>query len=367
MRQLDGLRAIAALAVVVSHTLWLDRAPIAIGAYAVRLFFVLSGFLITGILLRQRTESISDSVRPMGAFYARRFLRICPIYYLGIVGLLLLGDEKIRGAWLYHVCYLSNVYCARIESLVGPPINHLWSLSVEEQFYLAWPAVILLMPYRWLPRVITTVVVAAPLWRFVTTLVWGKTLAAWVLPMACLDSLGLGAMVAYWWHRPQRDGRRMQWRMRSMLIGGALVLGLTAVLRSAGSMAAATALRDLGAALVFAWLINGAAIGFTGVIGKALESAPLVYLGQISYGIYLYHNFVPGILRCLELRFDVWLRLPQDGAGRMAYVLCLTIPLAVLSWHLIESPLNAFKEKFPYKRKAGPATLLVPEAQAQQC
>lgn len=145
-RQLDSVRAFAAIAVILHHEGPFPRMPFFrdLGNDGVARFFVLSGFLITGILLRARDDAERGGVgvaAVLRAFYARRSLRIFPLYYLVLFALVAFGVANIRQSAAWHALYLSNVLSARNGHYVFP--LHFWSLSVEEQFYFGWAPVAL--------------------------------------------------------------------------------------------------------------------------------------------------------------------------------------------------------------------------------
>ncbi len=201
MKQLDGLRAMAVLAVLWTHYLpeefWLFG--IYWGGYGVRLFFVLSGFLITGILLKSRQYIIQGkqcSLFAIRQFYIRRFLRIFPLYYAILALAVLIAMPQVKEAIVWHISYLSNVYFALQGRFYGSA-GHLWSLAVEEQFYLLWPWVILFLPRRWLLPTIIIFIGIAPLFRFTSTVVGVNLVAIWVLTPGACDALCLGALLAY--------------------------------------------------------------------------------------------------------------------------------------------------------------------------
>lgn len=149
MKQLDGLRAIAVLSVLYYH-FYSNALPF--GIMGVRLFFVLSGFLITGILLQCRRLAETggqSSLFTLRRFYIRRFLRIFPLFYLVLLVSAVINLQGFRDGLWWHAAYLSNVYFAAGGN-AGATI-HFWSLSVEEQFYLIWPWLILYVPRAWLP------------------------------------------------------------------------------------------------------------------------------------------------------------------------------------------------------------------------
>jgi peptidoglycan/LPS O-acetylase OafA/YrhL len=115
------------------------------------------------------------------------------------------------------------------------------------------------------------------------------------------------------------------------------------------------AAKDLAYALVFLWLVDRAAEGFGGAAGRLLGARPVVYLGGISYGLYLYHEFVPALVRLLERGLGVRLYFPAEmGVPRLLAVTAATVPLAALSWHLFEKPINGLKSRFPYVEKDEP-------------
>lgn len=198
MPQLDGLRAIAVGAVMLHHFLPLARfVPydfITLGDLGVRLFFVLSGFLITGILLRCKSDVANlgaHSRHPLRMFYVRRFLRIFPVYYLALGFAALLNLPTVRDSLPWHAAYLSNVFFARSGQFNGP-LSHFWSLAVEEQFYFIWPWLIVFAPSRHVPRIIAASIVGAIAFRLYVVLSGGSDLAAFILLPGCMDSLGIG-------------------------------------------------------------------------------------------------------------------------------------------------------------------------------
>ena len=301
MTQLDGLRALAVLAVLWTHYLpepyWLFG--VYWGGYGVRLFFVLSGFLITTILLHCRQYVHQGQQRRsvvLRQFYCRRFLRLCPLYYATLAVTALLNIAPVRETLMWHIPYLSNVYFALRGAFHGP-VAHLWSLAVEEQFYLVWPWLILWVPERWLLPTLCVCIGAAPLFRLLGTLAGVNQVALWVLTPSFLDMLCLGALLAYL-NTPQMALSGVPKKIRTVfLVTG---LPLTVVCQFAHYVAAhrfvVDIVGDTAKGLVFAWLVGAAAGGFQGVVGKTLASPPLVYLGKISYGIYLLHPFMSAMV-----------------------------------------------------------------------
>lgn len=326
--QLDALRAIAVGLVLLSH-FWLTRSGL--GHLGVRLFFVLSGFLITSILLR-------DS--GLVGFYARRALRLAPALYLALALALLLDLDGMRSTWKWHVLQLSNLLFAVHDSWsVAWPADHLWSLNVEEQFYLLWPLVIAATPRRWLAAVLAAFAVAAPLFRVGAHLLdWGGV-AASVLPPASFDALSVGALLAV---APTRHVYR--WG----LVAAPLLL-LTVFRTALPPGPWLDELAELGA------LPSLAALVLAGWKGDLPLSHPwLVGLGRMSYGVYLYHGFV----------FGAAARLGLSQHGPVLFLVCTAVTLVVawLSHRLVETPIRAFGRRWLEARPPSPGRLAAPEA-----
>jgi peptidoglycan/LPS O-acetylase OafA/YrhL len=359
MPQLDGLRAIAVLLVVWSHW-WPDYAHIFgthLGRLGVQLFFVLSGYLISGILIDSSLRDVEGTQKwfVLRQFYIRRFLRIFPIYYL-ILGLnVLLNVPVFRDTWPWHAAYLSNfhIWVFGIGEGYGA---HLWSLSVEEQFYLFWPMLMLFLPKKSRPYFIVPLIVGAPLFRFVFGLMhWGKDPGlVFVLTPASLDSLGLGALLAY----VERFKHGSAQRLTDVL----LCVGIAgfAAIHISGKLGAF----DLTCCgLCCCWLVWKASRRFTGRFGAFLECWPIGYLGRISYGVYLIHGFafpfwfwalysarIPGY-RVLD-RLHVSAQFYQGRPFTVFMMAVITFGLAVLSFQLYETPINNLKRYFPYLKNA---------------
>ena len=350
--QLDGLRALAVMAVIVQHTITLPT-QLNLGRAGVRLFFVLSGFLITRILLqaRARCTDTNDARYSLRAFYGRRFLRIFPLYYLVLAAALFLDLPRIGDYFWSLVSYTSNLQAAASGNFQEQPFGHFWSLAVEEQFYIFWPTLMLFLPARWLLPAIVATIVAGPLSRLVL-LACGRGVAYEVMTTSCLDTLGAGALLAY-----LKDHARVLAAAYRRIGTAALCAGLALLTVIATPALIAQAympakvLLDMVYLLIFAWLVSRAADGFTGSLGRFLECRPLVYFGMISYGVYVYHYFVPVITERIGEGLGVGVSLPRSGPVLCAYVTLVTLGLATVSWFLFEKPLNELKQYLPYQRK----------------
>jgi len=359
MPQLDTLRFFAVLGVLISH-FWTPQelpwlfADIDLGWLGVRLFFVLSGFLITGILLdaRSLTETSSLSVSYLiRQFYVRRFLRIFPIYYL-VIAITLIFDVTLgRELWVWLVSYASNIYITVHNTWMGV-FSHFWSLAVEEQFYLLWPCLILFLPKKWIPAAITVVILLAPAYRFWAYQTYRLEISpfdfkAGTFTLASLDSLGLGALLAYAWRNKLMPTPIQKYLTALVLPFGLLLYVVSlALYHYRIKPSVFFTLNDLAASLVFTWLVGSASVGFKGFKGKFLTFPVFSYLGKISYGIYVYHYFMPLILVSVLSRFGYELHVPSLTNFILSSL--FTIIVASLSWHWLELPINNLKRYFQY-------------------
>lgn len=267
--QLDALRTFAVLSVLISHY-WLKESLL--GHFGVRLFFVLSGFLITSILLKRGST---------WAFYRRRAARLWPAFYLCLAFALLFNLPGYRENWKWHAAQLTNI----LVSLHGTwdltwAAAPLWSLNVEEQFYFLWPFVIATVPRRMLPLIFGCIILVAPLYRIVGAELGLNEVALAALPPASLDALGAGALMALW------PRNWVYW------MGGVCApLVLLVFIPDLHSLWI-NELIEFGLLPVFCALVLG---GYQGAF-RPLQWTPLPALGRISYGIYLYH--MPVLITC---------------------------------------------------------------------
>jgi peptidoglycan/LPS O-acetylase OafA/YrhL len=349
MPQLDSLRALAFFGVAASH--WVPGNPLAFaGGTGVQLFFVLSGFLITGILLEYRRLQESDASLTARAalrtFYIRRFFRIFPLYYGVIAATLILNIGPIRELWPWHVCYASNFLYGLHKPGPDDPFTHFWSLGVEEQFYLIWPFLIFFLRPITLQRLIITLILIAPLCRIGMEMAFPELHRVNYFPISCGDSLGLGACLAV----ATRDGffgaSGSQVARRIGILGLLGALASAALIPVAGN-ALAVQMGHTFVVLFFGWLVFGAAQGFGGWFGALLNRPELRFLGKISYGLYVFHHFftLSHVRTFLGL-----LGLPPEWSEHVVVQfvvrLFFTVLLAAISWYLYEKPLNNLKRHF---------------------
>jgi peptidoglycan/LPS O-acetylase OafA/YrhL len=263
--QFDGLRALAVLTVMVDHfSADVPNFPlpdwIHLGATGVRLFLVLSGYFITASLRRARGRMEADGLsvgRVIRAFYWRRFLRISPAYVVYAVIALIFGLGTIRHNWPW-------VFTGTVNWLIAsknewpPVISHLWSICVQEQFYLLWPLLILLFPRRWMLQIIIAVALAGVAFRIGCVVFSVPMIARWVLPFGSLDSLAAGAALGWCGGRlrPSRGG----WLIAAICFS---MLALAAIWRIGDPMRLRSVMVEPLEAGAFVVLVARTASGFS--------------------------------------------------------------------------------------------------------
>jgi peptidoglycan/LPS O-acetylase OafA/YrhL len=359
MPQLDGLRAFAAAMVVCYHFYRPIRSYVHLGGIGVRVFFVLSGFLITGILLRSRLEM--DGLgghrgHALRQFYIRRVLRIFPLYYFALAIAWLGKVADVRPAIGWHATYLSNVYFFLENSATpghwGGQVSHLWSLAVEEQFYLLWPWVVLFASRRWLPGIALALAAAGPVFRIAVGSLTDNDITPVLLP-GCIDSLAVGAYLAMS-VLPEFKGHPLVRPVGPAVLWTGLGLfgAYLAAEHAGGYWGFRLVSFDLAIAVLGLWLVARASRGMGGLAGAVLEWRPIRYLGTISYGIYVYHLLMPALLPKVARRFgrpDLFAPLGDQTVPYLLFYACVTGVVAALSWHLFEAPINRLKDRFEYR------------------
>jgi peptidoglycan/LPS O-acetylase OafA/YrhL len=359
---IDGLRGTAILGVLVCHYSSLlpqHHAWVGVlvqGWAGVDLFFVISGFLITGILFDAK-----GTPGYFRNFYARRTLRIFPLYYgflaLMLIVLLFVRDAAdVEGLWRAQPSlwtYTSNFWIAAQTkwSLWAEIVIPLWSLAVEEQFYLLWPIVIFMFSHRALVRICVGVMIGALLLRIVLTASGTHWFALYVWTPTRADSLAAGALVALLMRLP--DGERLARRLAKY---GAPI-GLLAVLIISGGFDPTrhpwlrvflyTALAVLFASLLF-WSID--ATSLAGVPKRFYELRALRTIGRYSYGIYIFHLPLMYLTMTAFARYG-W-RDPNKPGWISAIALigvnvALTAAISLVSFHAYEKQFLKLKRYFP--------------------
>jgi peptidoglycan/LPS O-acetylase OafA/YrhL len=334
--QLDALRTLSLTAVVYQHTM-LPRGVLLgdTGAMGLMVFFVISGFLITGILLdaRERAESAGVAKRGvLGRFYIRRFLRIFPLYYGVLAVAVLLHEESTRRYLLELVTYRTNFLLARLGHNVAP-VTPLWSLAVEEHYYLVWPLIALFAPRRALWGAVGAMILGSVGARWWIAAHGGSYQAITMPTYASVDGIALGCALALLARETDAAVRR-RW-LRIALAAGAVLLAARVGLGMIHQSALRYALNVLPIGLMAVWLIDRAT---RDALPRWVGHRAIAGLGVMSYGMYVVHRYVMHYLG-----FDA-VRGPQVFLS----VFAVSAALAFASWHLFERPINALKRFWPY-------------------
>lgn len=343
---LDGLRAIAIVAVVWHHSEHPDVLPMfARGFAGVDLFFVLSGFLITTLLLREKARNGRISLRD---FWARRFLRLMPAYYgmlFGLLGLYLIfkpGDPdtaRLVEGFPAYALYLSNWLHVEANNL-----SITWSLATEEQFYLVWPLV----------EAFFAPVAAAAFW--IVALIINQLINFGVLDPAINAAFGdgaansreildatftpilLGVGLAHLLHRQQ--GFAFARRIAGFKHAPIVFMGALLVLFNIPAADISGAFRLAMHLLMTVWLA-AIVLAPSSAITAALDWRPVAFVGAVSYGMYLYHMWCVHIARILLSKLSlppVWLEFPL--------ALVITVAVSAVSFYVYEKRFLDLRKRF---------------------
>jgi peptidoglycan/LPS O-acetylase OafA/YrhL len=342
--ELDAIRGVAALAIMVNHlpfSGWIFHA----GAYGVDLFFVLSGYLITTIILKN-----AGSPGFMTAFYVRRSLRIWPIYYLALAAVIainpLFRPPFPLDGWPYYATYLQGVqgYWFGKVPPFSPLLDHAWTLALEEQYYLIWPALVVFLGGR----------AVVPLAIGLTLLSIGARSAGFsnrILLGRC-DGFALGGLLA----AVLLDLGAARARPKLYLAAFGLVAVVAASYPAWGGRASrllaasrpsldpanvAGSIRLASATLIFFSAVGAILILAGRPALRWLRGRTLCYLGTISYGIYLYHYPLYQILDATVGHAAAW--------WAIAIKFATTLAVASISWRYLEKPILGLKDRFHYR------------------
>jgi peptidoglycan/LPS O-acetylase OafA/YrhL len=365
---LDGIRAFAILLVCLAHFFAVDENYLynsnailgsvifkisRIGLRGVELFFLLSGFLITNILLESKKSS-----RYFTTFYARRFLRIFPLYYFvlticfiilpQITSLDLNANRVIQNqVWLWT--YTSNLPSLSASFWNGgsnfPGFGHFWSLCVEEHFYVFWPFLIYFSNEKWLPRLMWSVVlisVFSILFVYLSNNMF--PILSWTT-IRCMGVLSLGGLIAYYKKNTIIYEKIITVSNKTIIPFGILFLIVSFIPRRYELQ---EILVYFTAVIFFSELII---VSFEGnrFASMIFNHKPLFFIGKISYGIYVYH----GIFMHIFVKYQGCIKfyISNGVIGTIIYTLiCTTVSvfIAWVSWIIIEQPILKLKKHFNY-------------------
>jgi peptidoglycan/LPS O-acetylase OafA/YrhL len=350
--ELDGIRGIAALVVVCYH---LAHGLAPQGWMAVDCFFVLSGYLITSILLANR-----DDPHYFFNFYARRSLRIWPIYYLTLL-LVMVAYRFMPTNYPINAGIIVQyfTYTQHVQWIWFDPeyhairaYDHTWTLAIEEQFYMLWPLLVRTAMRRGLASICITIAAGSVFLRHIG-------MSPEVLPARC-DGFALGSLLALAMSGRYAFAEGRGIRLRIMLMA-VMIAGSTVALSLLGPREMPAFLGEYLFPSWNYWAIGPINVLFFGLIGIVILNAgrewlaflrwhPLVYIGTISYGLYLYH--IP-VMYAVEAVFRKLGSGHTFDANRPLYrliiELSISLVVASLSWRFIEQPILGLKSRFHYK------------------
>ena len=356
---LDGLRAISIALVCAHHVAGTQHSPIpvafanrlALGELGVRVFFVISGFLITGLLLKELDKE--RRIR-LGRFYFRRTLRIFPPYYAFVLVLIVLQAmgliELLKGDVLHALTYTSNYLPVRSWNTA-----HTWSLAVEEQFYLLWPAVLLLAGRRRGLMIAASLIFICPVIRLALAQLLPEAEAGIGFRFETMaDALAVGCLLA-----GMRDWLKRQ-PLYNRLLSSKLFIVVPLMVVAANLMhdhwrlfiLFGFTVMNVGIALTIDWCVTN----HTSRVGRLLNAGPMVYVGVISYSLYLWQQ--------------IFLNRTAAAPVNMFPVnIGLAILLALASFYLIERPSLALRQRLEKKwfgsdRHAAPSAIPIAKPEA---
>jgi peptidoglycan/LPS O-acetylase OafA/YrhL len=354
--ELDCLRFAAFLAVFVFHVRFLLEValPTALdstidavggaGAFGVDIFFVLSAYLITELLLRERNKTGNLDVR---AFYLRRILRIWPLYFffLGIAFLFPFFDPSQQFGWKYLTgfSFLAGNWAVILLGVPASVAHPLWSVSMEEQFYLCWPPLVKRVSTKGIVVCAILMLLISNLTRLILYIfLHPKNQSIWFNTITRLDPIALGILLAVL----VRAERIRLTGLGRLLVFCISCVGLMFVSRYGELTQNLYRLSMVGlfGYPVMALSCLGIVAGTVGISSRLTQNAALIYLGKISYGLYVYHLLG---LWIAERAFEN-LHGPLYGAVCVVAGFCFTAGLAAVSYRLLESPFLELKKRFTY-------------------
>ena len=367
---LDGIRAYAVLSVCIFHFFWVNESSLyeanrflgtflfkisGLGLRGVELFFILSGFLITGILIDTKR-----SPKYFTTFYARRFLRIFPLYYFVLsISFLVLpyfiqvdaGGREIIDKQVLLWTYTSNLsefFGKGVwdGSLNFPVFSHFWSLCVEEHFYILWPLLIYLASDKWLPWIMVGFVIISAISVLFTYFFRDLIPILQWTTIRYAGVLSLGGLIAWYWRRQTEFKRIAQNATKFVWYAGLLFFLFNFIPRK-------YQIQDVlsfFSSVTFFTLILIISLNGNRITDKLFNHKSLYFIGKISYGIYVYHGMLRPFFK--NYIYDGLHTFIKDGIlTSVTYTIFCTlisIFIAWLSWNFLESQILKLKGRLSY-------------------
>lgn len=318
------------------------------GWAGVDLFFVLSGFLIGTILIRNK-----QSPHYFSTFYIRRFVRIVPNYYL-LIGIFLLlltipyfsRSEFLHKSnnipWWSYLVMVHNIYMGHLHSLGSDAVNVTWSIGIEEQFYLVYPLIVFVVPKKWIPFILGLAILMASVIRGY----YDHWIPRYVLLPCRMDSIAFGALAA--WFNEETDMPKLvrkysRWLSLVMLADIGLCLFLFLKYRDMGIN------RHFYLALFFSGCLVTALVYKETFYGSLLRNRALTWIGQISYSLYLFHYLILFLLQYTLLNYEGGVMISNaKDLSLTVLAMGLSVLFAWVVYRWMETPFVKFGKRFKY-------------------
>lgn len=358
--RLDFLRLFAVGLVICQHWFRSYLNKYDIGTIGVIIFFVLSGFLITRILLsnKEKVESGKKTLKiSLFNFYIRRSLRIFPIYYLLIFALKIFNHAIVNESFWWFALYSNNIKTYLDQSWMGT-LGPLWSLAVEEQFYLLWPSIILLINKIHLKKVLYSMLIIGPIMRIVSIFFahnyfpnFNPLISVMVLMPCNIDAFAIGGILAAWLNNKKEYNGFFLLKPYSYLLAIILIPLLYQLNYLYLHEILFTTVFSILSFQIIKKLIEPRQFYLT---DRIILFKPFKYLGKVSYGIYLYHGpfffIIAVVFGAINKFINTDLSLnqinPLQGNWSSLINVLILICITSLSWFIIEKPINKLKRHF---------------------
>lgn len=358
IKQFDTIKAFAVILVVIAHWLSIKNNSFAISSFGVNVFFVLSGFLLTQILLieKNRSELLQNNPQRLsiiGKFIARRSLKIFPLYYLFLF-ILIKGRKfhpnSLNTDWPYYFSYLQNFILYFNQAWYSSKLSPLYALAVEKQFYLIWPWIIIFSPKKYLVHILSGGFIIGVLIQLYIYFFMGNDTFAYLLTPACLDTFCAGGLLAY--IVVYKDALDKYYKL--IKTTGIIAL-MTFVIGNVFSINLIVPQRTL-VSMISMWLLAKILTNKSEYFNTIMTNRFIMSIGKVSYGIYLFHNFIPINVQRL---FDLLKKYPNKtpltneliniANNQFAFLLICTVVLLTVtytSFYLFEKPILRLKKYF---------------------
>ena len=344
--------------VVVSHWIHGTNNPFNIGAIGVNVFFVLSGFLITQILLKDKQkiellETNANKLSIIGKFTARRALRIFPIYYL-LLFILYKGrsfhPSTLNIDWPFYISYLQNFIYFFRQAWSSSKLSPFWTLAVEEQFYIFWPWIIIFSPKKYIVHVLSGGFIIGVLIQLYIYFFMGNNEFAYLLTPACIDAFCTGGILAF--IIVYKNALNQYYKHIKIIGLFALIIFIVGNIFKIDFIIPQRTL----VSLITVWLLAKILTNKNKYFDYIMSNNIIMSIGKVSYGIYLFHNLVPvNVQRLLDLlkkhpnKIPFSNELVQISSNQIVFLFICTVVLLTItytSFYLIEKPILKLKKYF---------------------